>query len=115
MEQELYIKYWWFSIHQLVCWRSICILFELLTRQITADIIAGKDDSEAKHLLFKYFKEHTELGKEWGLYNLLLSDKQKNEPHADRFLSVILEQRRKLSNSKLAKEKYELKKIVNLS
>lgn len=88
------------------------ILFELLTRQITADIIAGKENSEARDLLFKYFKENTELGKEWRLYNFLLSEKIKDQPHADRFLSVILEQRKKLSNAKLAKEKYELIKEV---
>jgi hypothetical protein len=88
------------------------ILFELLTRQVTADIIAGKDGSEAKDLLFKYFKENTELGKEWRLYNFLLSEKIKDEQHADRFLSVIIEQRKKLSNSKLAKEKYELIKEI---
>jgi hypothetical protein len=91
------------------------ILFELLTRQVTADIIAGKDGSEAKDLLFKYFKENTELGREWRLYNFLLSEKIKDEQHADRFLSVIIEQRKKLSNSKLAREKYELiKEIKNL-
>lgn len=88
------------------------ILFELLTRQVTADIIAGKDGSEAKDLLFKYFKENTELGREWRLYNFLLSEKIKDEQHAERFLSVIVEQRKKLSNAKLAKEKYELIKEI---
>jgi len=92
--------------------RNTGILFELLTRQITADIIAGKAISEAKDLLFNYFKENTELGKEWRLYNFLLSEKIKDEPHADRFLSVIVEQRKKLSNVKLAKEKYELIKEI---
>ena len=88
------------------------ILFELLTRQVTADIIAGKDGSEAKDLLFKYFKENTELGREWRLYNFLLSEKIKDEQHAERFISVIVEQRKKLSNAKLAKEKYELIKEI---
>jgi hypothetical protein len=92
--------------------RNTGILFELLTRQITADIIAGKDESEAKNLLFRYFKENTELGREWRLYNFLLSEKIKDEPHAERFLSVIVEQRKKLSNPKLAKEKYELIKEI---
>ena len=41
------------------------ILFELLTRQVTADILAGKDTSAAKDLLYKYFHENTELGREW--------------------------------------------------
>lgn len=88
------------------------ILFELLTRQITADIIAGKDNSEAKNLLFKYFKENTELGKEWRLYNFLLNEKVKETPHAERFLTVIVEQRKKLSSGRLAREKYDLIKEI---
>jgi hypothetical protein len=92
--------------------RNTGILFELLTRQVTADIIAGKDNSEAKELLFKYFKENAELGKEWRLYNFLLNEKIKDVQHAERFLSVIVEQRRKLSNVKLSKEKYELIKEI---
>lgn len=92
--------------------RNTGILFELLTRQITADIIAGNDDSQAKELLFQYFKENTELGKEWRLYNFILNEKVKDPGHAERFLTVILEQRKKLSNSKLAKEKYQLIKEI---
>ena len=92
--------------------RNTGILFELLTRQVTADIIAGRDNSDAKDLLFKYFKENTELGREWRLYNFLLSEKIKDTQHAEMFLTVILEQRKKLSNAKLSKEKYELIKEV---
>jgi len=88
------------------------ILFELLTRQITADIIAGNENSHAKDLLFQHFKENTELGKEWRLYNFILNEKVKDLQHAERFLTVILEQRKKLSNSKLAKEKYQLIKEI---
>ncbi len=88
--------------------RNTGILFELLTKQITADILAGKDKSEAKDLLFRYFRENTELGKEWRLYNFLLSEKVKDEAHAERFLSVIVEQRKKLQNNKLAEEKFNL-------
>lgn len=88
--------------------RNTGILFELLTKQITADILAGKENSEAKTLLFKYFKESNELGKEWRLYNFLLNEKVKDEVHAERFLSVIVEQRKKLHNNKLAEEKYNL-------
>jgi hypothetical protein len=88
--------------------RNTGILFELLTKQITADILAGKDRSDAKELLFKYFRENTELGKEWRLYNFLLTEKIKDENRAERYLTVIVEQRKKLQNSKLAEEKYNL-------
>jgi len=92
--------------------RNTGILFELLTKQITADIIAGKENSEAKTLLFKYFKENTELGKEWRLYSLLLNEKVKDLHKAERFLGVIVEQRKKISNSSLSREKYNLIKEI---
>ena len=88
------------------------ILFELLTRQVTADILAGKNESSAKDLLFKYFKENTELSQEWKLYSTLLNHKLKDEPKAERFLTVILEARKHLSNKKLAGEKYQLIKEI---
>lgn len=88
------------------------ILFELLTRQITADILGGRQESIAKDLLFKYFKENTELGKEWKLYNAILTTKLKEETKAERLVSVILEARKRLSRRRLSKEKYELIKEI---
>lgn len=88
------------------------ILFELLTRQITADIIAGADESHAKNILFRYFKENTELGKEWQLYNCLINEKIKNESHAERFLQTVVDRRKKLNNRSLSVEKYNLIKEV---
>ena len=88
------------------------ILFELLTRQVTADILAGKDTSAAKDLLYKYFHENTELGREWQLYSTLLNEKIKDEPHAERFFSVIIEARKKLNNRKLSLLKYDLIKEI---
>jgi len=88
------------------------ILFELLTRQVTADIIAGKDTSIAKDLLYKYFKENTELGREWQLYSELLNEKIKDEVHAERLLTVVVDTRRKIDNHQLIQEKYELIKEI---
>ena len=84
------------------------ILFELLTRQITADILAGNDGSEAKRILFKYFSENTELGKEYQLYNFLLNEKTKDDFQAEKFINIILKQREKLDNKKLTEQKYSL-------
>jgi len=92
--------------------RNTGILFELLTKQVTADIIAGKETSTAKDLLYKYFRENTELGREWQLYSTLLNEKIKDDTHAERFFSVILEARKKLHNKKLAQLKYDLIKEV---
>jgi hypothetical protein len=92
--------------------RNTGILFELLTKQVTADIIAGAESSPAKDLLHKYFREGTELGREWQLYNTLLNEKIKDESHAERFFTVILEARKKLNNRNLANLKYELIKEI---
>lgn len=92
--------------------RNTGILFELLARQITADVLAGKDDSDAKTLLYKYFNESTELGKELQLYNFLLSEKVKDDKKADRVVEVVLGQRAKFSNKKLTEEKYNLIKEI---
>lgn len=92
--------------------RNTGILFELLTKQVTADIIAGRDTSNAKDLLYKYFQENTELGKEWQLYSSLINEKIKDEPHAERYFTVILEARKKLNSKKLAQLKYDLIKEI---
>ena len=92
--------------------RNTGILFELLTRQITADIISGKDDSEARDILFKYFKENTELGTEWQLYSCLINERIKHETSAERFLQTVVDRRRKLNGKQLTLEKYNLIKEI---
>lgn len=88
------------------------ILFELLTKQVTADIIAGKETSIAKDILRRYFRENTELGQEWQLYSSLINEKIKDDNHAERFLNVVLDARRKLSDKKLNELKYNLIKEI---
>jgi hypothetical protein len=92
--------------------RNTGILFELLTRQITADILANKEDSVAKKILFKYFSESKEIGKEWQLYHFLLNEKAKNETQAEKYIDIVLNKRSKLSNKTLNEEKYNLIKEI---
>jgi hypothetical protein len=88
------------------------ILFELLTRQLTADILVGETDSKSKELLFKYFKESRELGKEWQLYNFLVNEQFLDDKKAERALGVVLKAREKLDNVVLNEEKYLLIKEI---
>ena len=88
--------------------RNTGILFELLTKQVTADIIAGKESSVASSLLRKYFQESSELGRERQLYNAVLTENIKDAVQAERFFSVILEARKHLNNRKLSLLKYDL-------
>jgi hypothetical protein len=88
------------------------ILFELLTRQITADILAGRDESFTKNLMFKYFHESKELGKEAQLYNFVIQQTSKDENAADRILNVVLQTRAKLNELELNKQKYNVIKEI---
>ena len=87
------------------------ILFELLTRQITADVLAGKSTKSVK-IVKKYFNENSELGKELQLYRLLLEKHYESENRASQLFDAVLESRQRLSNSKLRREKYNLIKEI---
>ena len=88
------------------------ILFELLTRQIVTDVLAGKDNSFAKTLMFKYFNESTLLGKEFQLYKFITSQTAKTPEKADRIISLVLQSRSKLNDKELNLQKYNLIKEI---
>ena len=91
--------------------KNTSILFELLTRQITADVLAGKSTKSVK-IVKKYFNEDTELGKELQLYRLLSEKHYESESRANDLINIVLKSRKKLSNSKLRNEKYNLIKEI---
>jgi hypothetical protein len=92
--------------------RNTGLLFEFLLRQITADVLNKKNDSKAAHMIKKRFNERTELGKELALYNILINKKFNNDNKADYFINEVISERRKLNNSLLKKEKYNLIKDI---
>lgn len=92
-------------------YKNTGFLFELLTRQITVDIINGKN-SIAENILSKYFKKNTELNKELKLYHYLLKQEVKHEQKASRVIDTAVDLRKRLSEYKLKKEKYELVKEI---
>lgn len=96
-------------------YKNAGILFELLVRQVTADILNGNDDSKANNILRKYFSESTELGKENRLYRIIMEEKTKDQVSADRLLETIIRSRRKLNEKALNIQKYELIKEIKES
>ena len=91
------------------------ILFELLTRQITVDVLNDTADSKAVSILKETFKPNTELGKEYELYKILSEKTYKTTEQANILLSAVIKSRRHLSNRKLRNEKYNLIKTVKES
>ena len=61
-------------------YRNTGILFELLVRQTTSDLLNNKDSKSVK-ILKKYFT-NTELGKEYSLYNTLVTSQKLSEAKA---------------------------------
>ena len=88
------------------------ILFELLSRQITVDVMNDDGKSRAVEMLKKFFNEETELGRENQLYQVLLRENYNSTRKAEKLLDVVLRAREKLQNKKLRTEKYNLIKEI---
>ena len=89
------------------------ILFELLSRQITQDIISDDTKSKSIDLLKKYFNEKTEIGKENQLYQVLVKTNYNSTAKAQRLVEAVLKSRSKINNKKLKNEKYNLIKSIS--
>lgn len=87
--------------------RNTGMLFELLTRKLTSEVLKN-NKPRSLSLIQKYFTEGSELGKELGLYKLLVSEKAPNKEYATELITVVLESRKALDESKLADQKYKL-------
>lgn len=88
-------------------YRNTGILFELLTRQLTSDTIAG-DQSKALTILKKYFNSKTELLKEYKIYHTLATKKLLKESSATILIDTLVKAYNNLSKSRLRREKYNL-------
>jgi hypothetical protein len=86
-------------------------LFELLTRQITLEILNNSPE-KAKKIVSEFFGNGTELSKELRLFNLLINEKYNSENKAEKFIDAILDARTNLDETKLAKQKYNLVKSI---
>ena len=89
------------------------VLFELLVRQITLEVLNGDKTENAKNIVKEFFAAGTELNKELRLYDLLLKEKYNSESKAEMFVDTVSGAHSKLNEVKLAKEKYNLIKRIN--
>ena len=92
--------------------RNTGLLFEFLLRQITSDVLNKIDDSKAVAIVKSKFNENTELGKELALYNIIINKKFSSDRKADYFINEVINERDKLNNASLRREKYNLIKTI---
>ena len=91
------------------------ILFELLVRQITLEVLNGDTTENAKEIVREFFSPSTELNKELRLYELLLKEKYNSETRAEKFIDTVNEAHNRIDQKKLQREKYNLIKKINES
>jgi hypothetical protein len=87
-------------------------LFELLTKQITLEILNNSPKEIAKEIVQEFFGKKTQLAQELRLYNLLINEKYNSETKAEKFIDAVVETRTKLDEQKLNREKYNLIKSI---
>jgi len=92
-------------------YKNTGILFELLTRQLTADTIAG-DNPRALSIIKKYFSGDSALLKEYKIYHTFTSQKYKEDSKATMLIDTLIEAHGKLNKSQLKREKYNLIKEI---
>lgn len=92
-------------------YKNTGMLFELLTRQITSDIISGTE-SGATSILKKFFNKNTEMIKEYKLYKTLCEEKISSETKSSMLIEAVLTARKKINKKKLSEEKYNLIKEI---
>ena len=92
--------------------RNTGILFELLTRQITVDVLNNNKKAQAAKILKEFFNKKTQLGREYELYRVLTTENYKSESKANHLVDAVVSARQKLNNSQLKREKYNLIKKI---
>jgi len=89
------------------------VLFELLVRQITLEVLNGDKTENAKNILKEFFSPNKELNKELRLYDILLKEKYSSETKADRLVETVCDAHNKLNHVALSNEKFNLIKEIS--
>ena len=92
-------------------YKNTGILFELLTRQLTSDTIAG-NQPKSLSFLKKHFNSKTELLKEYKIYHTLATQKYSKDSQASMLIEELMKTHDKLNKSQLRREKYNLIKEI---
>ena len=94
--------------------RNTGVIFELLVRQITADILNNKD-SKAINIVKEYFSSKSSLSHELKLYQTLTNEKLSNDWKATQLLEAVIKSRKNVNEESLEKLKYSLIKRIRES
>lgn len=83
------------------------LLYELLVKQITSDLVARKE-SPAINILRKYFSGNSPLVQEYGLYRLVTEKVNQTTIKADNIINTALKAAKRIDQKELNNLKYNL-------
>ena len=92
-------------------YKNTGILFELLTRQLTADTIVD-NNPKALSIIKKYFSGNSNLLKEYKIYHTLATKKYNKDSQATMLIEELIKAHKRLNKSQLRREKYNLIKEI---
>lgn len=92
--------------------KNSAILYELLVRQVSTDVISGVENSNALRIIKEHFNSKSEIAKEHALYKTLSTTKFNKESKAYSLLEAVLSARKRLDTSKIKKTKYQIIKEI---
>ena len=87
--------------------RNTGLIFELLVKQVASDTLNNRE-SAAVSIIKKYYAGKTSLAKEYRLYEFITKNKNVSQSRAEAIISTITEVSRKLDQTTLKKQKYDL-------
>ena len=93
-------------------YKNTGILFELLVRQITNDMMLGNENSPAVSLVKEFFRRGTSLNRELELYQTLQKTKFNSAAKAERLIDTVVLEFNKINKALLNKQKYNLIKEI---
>ena len=88
-------------------YRNTGLVFELLIKQIASDTLNNRDSAAVK-VIKKHFTGKTALVREFKLYEFIVKNRQVAQSKAETILSTITEISRKIDQTLLKKQKYDL-------
>ena len=93
-------------------YKNTGILFELLVRQITNDMMLGNSKSPAVSLVKEFFKKGSSLNRELQLYQTLQKTNFARQDKANTLIDTVISEYNKINKRTLAKQKYNLIKEI---
>jgi hypothetical protein len=88
--------------------RNTGILFELLVRKVTTDVMENRQNGIAVKLMREFFSPKKELGKELMLYRTFFNVHNLSEQKSFQLMNLVTEQRKQLKQKELDRQKYAL-------